>query len=187
MTIDNSTQPGEPEAQPPSAPEPSEPSAGDAKLEGHDVLKIGEFARLAGTNLRTLRYYEELGLMTPATRSRGGFRYYRKTDINRLNMIRSLQELGLQLDRIKELMATRQHLSEREGFLEGVRAALSEQDRLLQERVEALGERRSKIATAMQKLAECQTCKHMPSIENNFCEPCINTGDPLPADVSALY
>ena len=191
MTIENSNQPADEHGAQPASPSElapsSAPSASDAEFGLHDVLKIGEFARLAGTNLRTLRYYEELGLMTPAKRSPGGFRYYRKTDLNRLNMIRSLQDLGLQLDRITELMATRQHLSERENFLEGVRAALAEQDRLLQERVEALGERRSKIKAATQKLAECQTCKHMPSIDNNFCEPCINTGEPLPADVSALY
>jgi len=191
MTTENPIQPSSDHgAQPASAPElagSSASSADDARPSGQDVLKIGEFARLAGTNLRTLRYYEELGLMTPATRSRGGFRYYRKTDLNRLNMIRSLQELGLQLDRIKELMATRQHISDREDFFGGVRAALAEQDRLLQERIEALGERRGKIAAATQKLAECQTCKHMPSMDNNYCEPCLNTGEPLPEDVSALY
>ena len=70
-----------------------------------DLLKIGDFAKLANTNLRTLRYYEELGLIQPATRSQGGFRYYRHTDIHRVQMIRDLQELGLHLDRIRELMA----------------------------------------------------------------------------------
>ena len=40
-----------------------------------ELLLIGEFAKLAGTNLRTLRYYEERGLFKPARRSRGGFRY----------------------------------------------------------------------------------------------------------------
>ena len=37
--------------------------------ENSELLKIGDFARVAGTNLRTLRYYEELGLLTPAARS----------------------------------------------------------------------------------------------------------------------
>jgi hypothetical protein len=42
------------------------------------LLKIGAFAELAGTNLRTLCYYEEVGLLQPAARSSGGFRYYRE-------------------------------------------------------------------------------------------------------------
>ena len=44
--------------------------------------KIGVFAKMAGTNLRTLRYYEEVGLLQPAARSNGGFRYYRDSDLN---------------------------------------------------------------------------------------------------------
>ena len=42
------------------------------------LLKIGAFAELAGTNLRTPCYYEEVGLLQPAGRSSGGFRYYRE-------------------------------------------------------------------------------------------------------------
>ena len=78
-----------------------------------ELLKIGEFAKFAQTNLRTLRYYEELGLLTPASRSQGGFRYYRRTDVNRLAMIRDLQSLGLQLERIRELMATRESIDDK--------------------------------------------------------------------------
>ena len=49
-----------------------------------DLVKIGDFARLAHTNLRTLRYYEEIGLLQPALRSDGGFRYFRQTDLNNI-------------------------------------------------------------------------------------------------------
>lgn len=153
----------------------------------HELLKIGDFARLAGTNLRTLRYYEELGLMAPASRSPGGFRYYRRTDINRLNMIRSLQELGLQLEQIKDLMSTRRNIGDHHRFLSGVRTALDEQDRLLQDKITSLEGQRSKISAAVRKLHECEACRHSPGPDNNFCEPCMNTGEPLPDDVSALY
>ncbi len=152
-----------------------------------ELLKIGDFARLADTNLRTLRYYEELGLMTPASRSQGGFRYYRRTDLNRLNMIRDLQNLGLQLERIRELMATRELTDHREQFLGRVREALGEQDRLLVERIRAIEEQRGGIAKAVAKLKECEVCPHMPSPENNFCEPCATTGRSLPETISALF
>ena len=62
---------------------------------GKQLLKIGDFAKLAGTNLRTLRYYEEIGLLQPASRSTGGFRYYRSEDLDRLRMVTSLKGLGL--------------------------------------------------------------------------------------------
>lgn len=151
------------------------------------LLKIGDFARLAGTNLRTLRYYEEIALLVPAARSQGGFRYYRETDLNRLNMIRDLQELGLHLDRIRELMSTREGSSSRESFLSRVRTALSEQDRLLVEKTQALAAQRARIAQALSKIGECESCAHMPGDTNNHCEPCMLTGKALPATVSALF
>lgn len=164
-----------------------------------DLLKIGEFAKLAETNLRTLRYYEELGLLVPAARSSGGFRYYRATDINRIHMIRDLQDLGLHLDRIRELISTREALGtlpgsgqngmpcERSDFIRRVRAALVEHDRLLAERVAALGEQRDKVAQALSKIEECKNCTHTPSPENNFCEPCAKDGSSLPGHISALF
>ena len=152
-----------------------------------ELLKIGEFAKFAQTNLRTLRYYEELGLLTPASRSQGGFRYYRRTDVNRLSMIRDLQSLGLQLERIRELMATREALGDKRHFFERVRGALREQDRLLEERIESLSGQRERIAVALTKVGSCEACEHHPAADNNFCEPCRLTGDPLPDTVSALY
>jgi DNA-binding transcriptional MerR regulator len=152
-----------------------------------ELLKIGDFARLAGTNLRTLRYYEELGLLEAAARSQGGFRYYRRTDVNRLNMIRDLQDLGLSLDRIRELMATRDSGGDRTKFFSQVRAALDEQDRLLIERMTTLERQRERIRAALEKVRQCENCTHTPGTHNNFCEPCCVTGEALPETVSALY
>ena len=152
-----------------------------------ELLKIGDFAKFAETNLRTLRYYEELGLLNPAARSPGGFRFYRRTDANRLAMIRDLQSLGLQLERIRELMATREASDDRGHFFARVRTALREQDRLLAQRRESIETQRARIAVALGKVSDCEACEHMPGVANNFCEPCRLTGAPLPGTDSALY
>ncbi len=152
-----------------------------------ELLRIGDFARLAGTNLRTLRYYEELGLLRAAKRSQGGFRYYRSTDVNRLNMIRDLQDLGLPLERIGALVAGRRDGGDRRGFFEPVRTALAEQDRLLAERIATLEHQRRRIGVALAKVDQCLECGAMPSSGNNYCEPCPRTGEPLPETISALY
>lgn len=159
----------------------------DATPAGPDLLKIGDFARIADTNLRTLRYYEEMGLLIPAHRSQGGFRYYRQSDLNRLNMIRDLQNLGLHLDRIRELMSNREHGDDREVFLKNIRRALTEQDGLLQERIRMIEAQRARIALANRKLGDCEGCPHFPSPKNNFCDPCSLTGDALPPKLSALF
>lgn len=153
----------------------------------NELLKIGDFARYADTNLRTLRYYEEMGLINPATRSQGGFRYYRQTDVHRVQMIRDLQELGLSLETIRDLIRARQDGEPRDRFLDRVRQALDEQDRLLAERMRSLEDQRRKVASALHKVSECKNCAFTPSSDNNFCEPCNRTGERLPEHLSALF
>lgn len=156
-------------------------------VERADLLKIGEFARLADTNLRTLRYYEELGLLQPADRSPGGFRFYRKTDVNRVFMIRDLQELGLNLEKINELISVRENLGDRGLFIQRVRRALTEHSGLLEERMNTLADQKRRVDLALQKTADCEDCTHTPGTDNNHCEPCVRTGDALPQLLSALY
>jgi len=156
-------------------------------LKDPELLKIGDFARLAGTNLRTLRYYEELGLLDAAARSKGGFRYYRATDRNRLHLIRDLQELGLSLEAIRELLDTRSSGEDRAAFFARVRRALSEQDRLLVERIAHLEAQRARLREGLEQVGQCEACVHTPCEANNHCEPCCLNGKPLPETVSALY
>ena len=153
-----------------------------------ELLKIGEFARLADTNLRTLRYYEELGLLEPAMRSRGGFRYYRRTDINRMRLIRDLQDLGLALERVHELLGSRTENLDRKALLARVRAALEEHARLLDDRIALIEAQKARVAEAATKLSECATCCDCtPGPANNYCEPCPRTGTSLPGELSALF
>ncbi len=152
-----------------------------------DCLRIGDFARLGDTNLRTLRYYEQLGLMSPAARSVGGFRYYRRVDLNRLRMIRDLQTLGLELGKIRELMDTRVEGADRGQITDRVEAALAERKLLIDDQITHLQEEKRRVAEALTKLAECRRCEHAPGVDNNFCEPCQKTGRELPGDLSALY
>jgi len=152
----------------------------------NDLVKIGDFARLAHTNLRTLRYYEEIGLLQPALRSEGGFRYFRQTDLNRVKMIRDLQDLGLQLESIGELLGTREFSEDRKAWIDKVAQALREQERLIDQRVESLQAQKGQISEALTKLVDCGPCTHCPGVDNNFCEPCGSTGIALPRFLSAL-
>jgi DNA-binding transcriptional MerR regulator len=71
------------------------------------TLRIGELARLAGTTPRTVRYYEEIGLLAPPDeRGAGEHRTYTQADLARLNEILRLKALlGLSLDELREVMA----------------------------------------------------------------------------------
>jgi MerR family transcriptional regulator, repressor of the yfmOP operon len=75
-------------------------------------LRIGEAAHLAGVSPRTLRYYQELGLLQPSGRTPGGARRYDKTDVERLGRIRELQELmGFNLEEIAVVLQAEDRLA----------------------------------------------------------------------------
>jgi len=71
------------------------------------TMTIGELARRANVNPRTLRYYERIGVLTPATRTPAGYRLYTEQDASRLAFIRRAQALGLSLAEIADIIAVR--------------------------------------------------------------------------------
>lgn len=66
--------------------------------------QIGEVAESVGLSLRTIRYYEEIGLVTPSGRTEGGFRLYTDSDVDRLRLVKSLKPLGMSLETMCELL-----------------------------------------------------------------------------------
>lgn len=68
---------------------------------GDGLLKVGELARRSGVSVRTLHYYDEIGLVSPGRHSAGGHRLYGPPDVARLQQVVSLRELGFSLDEIR--------------------------------------------------------------------------------------
>jgi len=74
-------------------------------LEKSARYQIGEVAEKTGVTQRTLRFYEEKGLLKPPERMDGGFRLYSDTDVKRIQFIKRLQDLlGFTLSEIKEMV-----------------------------------------------------------------------------------
>ncbi|PRX46687.1 DNA-binding transcriptional MerR regulator [Prauserella shujinwangii] len=67
-------------------------------------MQIGEVAERTELSLRTIRYYEEVGLVIPSARSQGGFRLYTEPDVERLLLVKRMKPLGFQLDEMRELL-----------------------------------------------------------------------------------
>ena len=78
------------------------------KASGEDVLfRIGEVAKLTGLTTRTLRYWEELGLVSPSAHGGNGARYYRAADMARVTRVRDLQNLlGFSLAEVRVVLDT---------------------------------------------------------------------------------
>ena len=136
-------------------------------------LRSGEVAELTGTTPRTIRYYEEIGLLGGAAeRAQGKHRVYTQADVDRVREIIRLRDLlGLSLDQLKQLLAAesaRAHLrdelahteepAERSRILEELLAHLSSQLELVQSRLSELtdlaGELGDKQRRVKQKIRE---------------------------------
>ncbi|NOU94715.1 MerR family transcriptional regulator [Paenibacillus sp. LMG 31456] len=66
--------------------------------------KVGDLAKLTGLTVRTLRFYDQIGLFSPSGQTESGHRLYSESDLSRLHQILSLKELGLSLEEIKSAL-----------------------------------------------------------------------------------
>lgn len=80
-------------------------------------MRIGEVAARTELSLRTIRHYEETGLVTPSARSQGGFRLYTETDVARLMVIRRMKPLGFTLEQMRDLLDATDRLDD-DGHLD---------------------------------------------------------------------
>ncbi|MCX5560906.1 MerR family transcriptional regulator [Streptomyces sp. NBC_00038] len=73
--------------------------------DGTGLFTIGELARATGLTVRTIRYWSDEEVLTPVTRSAGGYRLYDAESVARLELIHTLRELGLGLDDVRKVLA----------------------------------------------------------------------------------
>jgi DNA-binding transcriptional MerR regulator len=89
--------------------------------------QIGEVAEAVGLSLRTIRYYEEVGVVPPSGRTAGGFRLYTDGDIERLLLVKQMKPLDFSLEEMRDLLQTRDRLAadvtaeERQELVERIR------------------------------------------------------------------
>ena len=136
-------------------------------------LKIGEFSRLMQTTVKTLRHYEQIGLLLPDEVDEAtGYRYYRMEQMQRLNAIKDLKSLGFSLDEIKDIYDDDTHtpsLEILEAKIDDCRRPLREleQRRL---RLAVLADSRKQLLImekfSIQSLPEIIVASHREVVEN---------------------
>ncbi|MCY4455850.1 MAG: MerR family transcriptional regulator [Chloroflexi bacterium] len=140
----------------------------DASLSTEPEFQIGEVAQRTGLTQRTLRFYEERGLVTPADRMEGGFRLYSEADIGRVELIKQLQGLlGFTLAEIKEMVEAEElraqiratfrpdrDLPERRERVEQVIVAVRRQLEVVGPKIEQLVEMRGELSERLDMLEQ---------------------------------
>ncbi len=113
---------------------------------GGRTMQIGEVAERVGLSLRSIRHYDDVGLVPPSARSEGGFRLYTEDDVERLLRVKRIVPLGFSLEetsRMLELLesgAAGGDTAELDGFLERARRGRETLSRKLAQADELLAE-----------------------------------------------
>jgi MerR family transcriptional regulator, repressor of the yfmOP operon len=116
-------------AAPPSTVPPSGPAGSPETL-----LGIGRAAQACGVSERALRYYEQIGLLTPSGRTPGGLRRYSEGDVARVRRIRELQaHLGFNLDEIRVILDNDDRLAAVRAEYRSTRTGIARRRELLRE------------------------------------------------------
>lgn len=116
------------------------------------ALRIGEAARACGTTTRTLRYWHEIGLLTPSGQRDGGERLYSPGDVERAGRIKELQDLlGFSLSEIRVVMETEDVVDRlRKAYKADARPEL--QHRLLTDAIEANDRLLARLDTTLERI-----------------------------------
>jgi DNA-binding transcriptional MerR regulator len=105
-----------------------------------ELERVGEIAERLGVSPRTIKYYEELGLIRPETRSPGGFRLYGKEEVEQLERILRMKSIGYSLAAIRELLATREAAQEADKItvISNTMERLQDREREVTERIQQM-------------------------------------------------
>lgn len=154
------------------------------------LLKIGALARNAHVSLRTLRYYEEIGLISPATHSKGGHRLYQSEDAKKLQVINYLKSLPLSLDEIKEIFSVKKSALTRDK-----KDQVAILTRLLDSKLEAVTQKIQELTRVQEELSgmveilcECARCEGKPLFSSGACGDCkaLDRHAPIPLMLSVF-
>jgi DNA-binding transcriptional MerR regulator len=157
-------------------------AAGQPAAQGprkRQLLTTGEMARLSNNTLRTVRFYEEEGILRPAGRTEGGHRLFEPAELDRLMLVTDLRLAGLSLDEIRQILEVKRGAS---SGAEAARVAM----RMLGARIEELGTKVAVLSRLRDDLtrtagifARCAECKDTTSFPAG-CDSCEHLGGPEP-------
>lgn len=125
------------------------------------TLRIGDLASRFTLNPRTIRFYEDVGVLPPAERTDAGHRRYDEADVARLGFVRTAQRFGFSLDEIREILAFRERGERPCGYVVGV----------LDRRVDQLATQIAEMHALKTTLEDLRIrARNLPGNHNGYCD-----------------
>ncbi len=100
-----------------------------------DLFFIGQIAKLSGLSVKTIRYYEDIGLVNASRRTKGGFRQFSVKVLSCLEFIKQCQSLGLSLQEIREVLSI---YEQRDFSADSIKQQLENKISMLDHQIESL-------------------------------------------------
>lgn len=121
-------------------------------------LRVGELAKVTGKTVRALHLYEELGLLAPSERSKGGYRLYDEDAVTRVRWIGKLQEMGFSLSEIQAMARQWEQSGSAPSAMAKVERLLEEKLAQTREQIERLRTLEHELQASLDYLQVCPTC-----------------------------
>jgi len=152
------------------------------------LLTTGEMARLSNSTLRTVRFYEEEGILRPARRTDGGHRLFERSELDRLMLVTDLRMAGLSLDDIKAILEVKRAASSGSAAAESAIRVLGVRITELKEKLTVLDRLREDLEETSRIVAGCLACQNETSFPDG-CATCtvMTTHPTLPRSVRVLW
>jgi DNA-binding transcriptional MerR regulator len=138
------------------------------------LIKVGDLSRRTGKTVRAIHLYEELGLLSPPVRSKGGFRMYSGDGVKRIEWIQKLQDMGFSLTEIKAFLRVWEESSTAPEAMATVREIFTDKLRETRETITRLSDLAAELAESLAYLERCRSCS--PNQGQSECCSCENHG-----------
>jgi DNA-binding transcriptional MerR regulator len=149
-------------------------------------MTTGDLAKKCETTVRTVRFYEEAGVLCPEMRSEGGHRLFGDADVAKLQLIMDLREAGVSLNDIKALFELKRKHATPEQASRQLAAVLEKQIEEMQRKIATLRRLREELASTVAIIQECLTCKDAEF--PNSCSGCdVMNREDLPRAMRLLW
>ena len=140
--------------------------------ENNKLYRVGMLAKKLGKTTRTLRFYEQLGLLIPQERSKSGYRLYGEEALVQVQWIEQLQDMGFSLGDIKAFLEGLDQAQNRPTKMNQIRSFYGERLRETQKKIQNLLALERQLEYSLLALDPCPRCD--TNAEEHQCRSCID-------------
>lgn len=165
----------------PIVSEPPELSAGASEL-----LRVGDLAKATGKTVRAIHHYEQLGLLRPSRRSKGRYRLYAHDAVDRVRWIHKLNDIGMTLSQIKEILAGWEDAASAPRAMAQIREVYRQKLEEVRAQAARLHALEAELSKSLKYLETCESVCNPTELVETCCECTIHPGD-QPQLIAGLY